>query len=36
VYFAIPDHEAPLGEGNVRDWLNERQARSRTEFKKFE
>ena len=36
VYFAIPDHEAPLGEGNVRDWLNERMARSRTEFKKYE
>jgi hypothetical protein len=35
VYFAIPDHEAPLGEGNVRDWLNERMARSRTAFDKY-
>ncbi len=37
VYFAIPDHEAELPGGmNVRDWLNERMARSRTEFKKYE
>jgi len=35
VYFAIPDHESPLGEGNVRDWLNERMARSRTSFDKY-
>lgn len=39
VYFAIPDHEAQLPEGNpdgstisVRNWLNERMARSRTAF----
>lgn len=48
VYFAIPDHdatvsnhygEAPPADGSritVRDWLNERMARSRTEFKKYE
>jgi len=37
VYFAIPDHDAILPSGeNVRDWLNERMARSRTEFKKYE
>lgn len=37
VYFAIPDHDAVLPDGvTVRDWLNERMARSRTEFKKYE
>lgn len=37
VYFAIPDHEVELPNGmKVRDWLNERMARSRTEFKKYE
>lgn len=37
VYFAIPDHDAVLPNGQtVRDWLNERMARSRTEFKKYE
>lgn len=37
VYFAIPDHNAVLPSGvTVRDWLNERMARSRTEFKKYE
>jgi hypothetical protein len=34
VYFAIPAHETPMpnGAGNVRGWLNERMARSRTSF----
>lgn len=37
VYFAIPDHDAVLRTGEtVRDWLNNRVARSRTEFKKYE
>lgn len=37
VYFAIPDHDLILPTGEtVRDWLNERMARSRTEFKKYE
>lgn len=37
VYFAIPDHESLLPSfSTVRDWLNERMARSRTEFKKYE
>lgn len=42
VYFAIPDHDSllpPNAAGTrvtVRDWLNERMARSRTEFKKYE
>lgn len=37
VYFAIPDHDLALPSGVlVRDWLNERMARSRTEFKKYE
>lgn len=37
VYFAIPDHDAILPSGvSVRDWLNVRMARSRTEFKKYE
>lgn len=37
VYFSIPDHESRLPSGVlVRDWLNERMARSRTEFKKYE
>ncbi len=37
VYFAIPDHDAKLPNGmSVKDWLNERMARSRTEFKKYE
>jgi hypothetical protein len=37
VYFAIPDWAAVLPGGvTVLDWLNERMARSRTEFKKYE
>lgn len=37
VYFVIPDHAVRLPSGVlVRDWLNERMARSRTEFKKYE
>lgn len=37
VYFAIPDHGAVLPGGvKVRDWLNERMARSRTSFKAYE
>jgi hypothetical protein len=37
VYFAIPDHDAVLPSGvTVRDWLNERMARSRTQFKAYE
>lgn len=37
VYFAIPDHASVLPSGvTVKDWLNERMARSRTEFKKYE
>jgi len=37
VYFAIPDHDAVLPAGlTVREWLNERMARSRTEFKDYE
>jgi hypothetical protein len=41
VYFAIPDHDAvlpldPDPKRTVREWLNERMARSRTEFKKYE
>ncbi len=42
VYFAIPDHDSLLPPNEVgtrltvRDWLNERMARSRTEFKKYE
>lgn len=37
VYFTIPDHAAILPSGvTVKDWLNERMARSRTEFKKYE
>ncbi len=37
VYFTIPDWEAVLPSGQkVVDWLNERMARSRTEFKKYE
>lgn len=37
VYFAIPDWAAVLpGGATVKDWLNERMARSRTEFKKYE
>lgn len=36
VYFAIPDHDAMLPEGlTVKGWLNERMARSRTEFKAY-
>lgn len=36
VYFAIPDHNAILPSGvTVRDWLSERMARSRTEFKGY-
>jgi hypothetical protein len=37
VYFAIPDHASALPSGTlVRDWLNERMARSRTAFKAYE
>lgn len=47
VYFAIPDHEARIGEEfvradgftvrpTVRDWLNERMARSRTAFTAYQ
>jgi hypothetical protein len=37
VYFAIPDWNTRLPRGVlVKDWLNERMARSRTEFKKYE
>lgn len=46
VFFTIPDHEAELPSTfvkgviqpaqKVREWLNERMARSRTEFKKYE
>jgi hypothetical protein len=37
VYFAIPDHDAVLPSGvTVRDWLNERMARSRTSFEPYE
>lgn len=37
VYFAIPDHNVALPDGTlVRDWLNERMARSRTAFKAYE
>lgn len=42
VYFAIPDHAQLLPPNTsgtrvlVRDWLNERMARSRTSFKKYE
>lgn len=43
VYFAIPNHDAILPAQSladpgteVRAWLNERMARSRTEFKKYE
>lgn len=37
VYFSIPDHDAVLPSGvTVRDWLNERMARSRTEFKAYQ
>lgn len=36
VYFSIPDHDSVLPSGvMVRDWLNERMARSRTEFKAY-
>lgn len=36
VYFAIPPWEATLSSGvTVKDWLNERMARSRTEFKEY-
>lgn len=36
VYFAIPDHDAVLPSGQtVREFLNERMARSRTEFKEY-
>jgi hypothetical protein len=36
VYFAIPNHEAILPSGvSVRDWLNERMARSRTKFDSY-
>ncbi len=40
VYFAIPDHDSVLpasgGGMTVRDWLNERMARSRSSFKAYE
>lgn len=37
VYFAIPDWNAVLPSGlTVKDWLNSRMARSRTEFKAYE
>jgi hypothetical protein len=37
VYFAIPDHDLKFQSGiTVKDWLNERMTRSRTEFKKYE
>lgn len=37
VYFAIPDHGSVLPTGiTVREWLNERMARSRTSFKAYE
>lgn len=37
VYFTIPDHDSVLPSGvTVRDWLNERMARSRTSFKAYE
>lgn len=37
VYFAIPDHDLVLPSGVVvRDWLNERMARSRTAFRAYE
>lgn len=38
VYFAVPDWETamPNRGPKVKDWLNERMARSRTEFKKYE
>lgn len=33
VYFAIPDHDTRMPSGEtVREWLNERMARSRTQF----
>lgn len=36
VYFSIPDHDSVLPSGvTVRDWLNERMVRSRTEFKAY-
>lgn len=36
VYFSIPDHDTLLPSGvSVRDWLNERMARSRTQFKAY-
>jgi hypothetical protein len=36
VYFSIPNHDAILPDGTtVRDWLNERMARSRTAFKNY-
>lgn len=36
VYFAIPNHDEVLPGGvTVREWLNERMARSRTEFKPY-
>lgn len=37
VYFAIPNWESRLPGGLlVKDWLNERMQRSRTEFRKYE
>jgi len=37
VYFAIPNHDTRLPSGVlVRDWLNQRMARSRTAFDKYE
>jgi len=37
VYFAIPDHDAVLPSGKtVRDWLNDKMQKTRTEFKPYE
>ena len=37
VYFAIPDHDAVLPSGKtVRDWLNDKRQKTRTEFKPYE
>lgn len=35
VYFAIPDHEAILPTGTVREWLNRRMKVSRTSFDEY-
>jgi len=37
VYFAIPAHDSKMPSGVfVRDWLNERMARMRSDFKEYE